>query len=207
MGMRQIASLLFLLLGLGSASHAAPYFEFGLGVATFKKADAYFGTSVSNAGGFAGNFSAYWSSAYLGNLARIDLGFQNRISCATDTSGGSLTFGSMNLATRIEFWRFFAGAGVSPITFYNTQSKGILGLHPYPGTYSYFVEGGAFWRVAPEFQIIASAALETASVSSTVSPSPITEFSLRFRFPLDPKESSGRGSSFDGYRYPFGIMK
>jgi len=207
MWMRRIGFLLSFSLAFSPLAGASTYFEFGLGVGTFKKADSYFGTSVSNAGGFAGNFSAYWPLTYLGNLARIDFGLQNRISCGTDTSGGSLTFGSVNLATRIEFWRFFVGAGASPITFFNTNQKGILGLHPQAGTYSYFVEGGALWRVVPEFQIIASAALETASVSSALSPSPITEFSLRFRFPLNPKEFTGRGSSFDGYRYPFGIMK
>jgi hypothetical protein len=204
---RRIGYLLSFSLMLTPVSRASNYLEFGLGVATFKKADSYFGTSVSNAGGFAGNFSAYWPILYLGDLARMDLGFQTRISCASDTSGGSLSFASTNLSTRIEFWRFFIGAGASPITFYNTQSKGILGLHPYPGTLSYFLEGGAFWRVAPEFQIIASAALESASASSGLSPSPITEFSLRFRFPLNPKESTSRGAGFDGYRYPFGIMK
>ncbi|NDG85112.1 MAG: hypothetical protein EBX52_08780, partial [Proteobacteria bacterium] len=135
-------------------------------------------------------------------------GLQNRISCATGSAGQSLTFGSLNPSVRFEFWRFFAGAGYSPVAFLNTDKKGILGLHPYRGASSYFVEGGAIWRVVPEFQIIASGALEVGNGSFDASPSPIMEYSIRFRFPLDPRESSGsKGSRFDGYRYPFGIMK
>ncbi len=190
------------------SARASPYFEFGLGAANLKNAGGYFGTPASGTLGFAGNLSGYYPVTRTSGIARVDLGIQGRLSNTTSVSGNTLTFGSMNLATRLEFWRFFVGAGYSPVSFFNTNDMGILGLHRRPGGSSYFAEGGVFWRVIPEFQILFTGALEVGNSPSGASPSPITEYSIRFRFPFQPKDSGvGKKSDFDGYRYPFGIMK
>ena len=80
---------------------------------------------------------------------------------------------------------------------------------PYSGAFSYYAEGGLIWRVVPEFQICLSATMEYGRPpSGNVSPNPAMEYGLRFRFPLDPKEfGAASGVEWDGFRYPFGIMR
>ena len=106
-----------------------------------------------------------------------------------------------NIAARFEFWRFYVGGGYAP--------KVLIDFKPYQGSTAYFMEGGLIWKVIPEFQIAATIALEYGiPASGGVSPSPSTEYGLRFRFPLNPNDySGGKGVNFDGFRYPFGIMK
>jgi hypothetical protein len=181
------------------------YFEFGTGIGSFRNANSFFGTSVSSKSGFSGNLSAYTPVLGARSFARIDLGIQTRFSSTESNSGSTLSFGSANIGLRAEIWRFYVGAGYSPINFVSEKGAGLLGLHTYPSNSSYFVEGGAIWRVIPEFQIVAALSLEYGTQGS---PSPITEYGLRFRFPLSPKEGgSSPDGSFDGFRYPFGIMK
>jgi hypothetical protein len=196
--------LLFFLFFSGPAS-ATLYFEAGTGIGRFSKADSFFGTSVSSKSGFSGSFSAYYPVTRQQNFAHIDLGIQTRFTSGESTSGNTLTMGSANLGARIEIWRFYAGAGYSPINFLSEKGDGLLGLHTYPSNSSYFFEGGAIWRVVPELQIVAAVSLEYGIRGS---PSPLTEYGLRFRFPLSPKEGGGtQSATFDGFRYPFGIMK
>ena len=196
--------LLVSLLALHDAS-ATLYFEAGTGLGRFSKADTFFGTSVSSKSGFSGSFSAYYPITREQNFAHIDLGLQTRFTSTDSTAGNTLTLGSANLAARVEIWRFYGGAGYSPISFISKKGEGILGLHPYPSNSSYFLEGGAIWRVVPELQIVAAVSLEYGTKGS---PSPMTEYGLRFRFPLSPKEGgSSKAAEFDGFRYPFGIMK
>jgi hypothetical protein len=184
---------------------ATLYFEAGTGIGIFSKADSFFGTSVSSKSGFSGSFSAYFPVTRPQNFAHIDLGLQTRFTSTESTSGQTLTMGSANLGARIEIWRFYAGAGYSPINFLSEKGAGLLGLHTYPSNSSYFVEGGAIWRVVPELQIVAAVSLEYGTKGS---PSPLTEYGLRFRFPFNPTEGGGTKSvDFDGFRYPFGIMK
>jgi hypothetical protein len=133
-------------------------------------------------------------------MVHLDLGLHNRLNFVSGSGASPMVF-TPNLAARIEFWRFFAGAGYAP--------KVLVDMKPKNGASSYFFEGGVIWRVVPEFQICASALLEYGtSVAGTASPVGATEFGLRFRFPLSPKEyASSGGVDFDGYRYPFGIMR
>jgi len=187
------------------SARATLYFEVGTGIGKFTKADSFFRTAVSSKTGFSGSFSAYYPVTREQNFAHLDLGIQTRFSSTESTSGSTLSLGSANLGFRAEIWRFYAGAGYSPISFLSEKGAGLLGLHTYPSKSSYFVEGGAIWRVIPEFQIVAALSLEYGAQGS---PSPMTEYGLRFRFPLSPKEGGSSSSgSFDGFRYPFGIMK
>lgn len=187
------------------SASASLYFEAGTGLGQFTKADAFFGTPVSSKSGFSGSFSAYYPVTRPQNFAHLDLGIQTRFTSTESTSGNTLTLGSANLGIRFEIWRFYFGGGYSPINFISEKGEGLLGLHTYPSNSSYFAEGGAIWKVIPEFQIVAAVSLEYGTSGS---PSPLTEYGLRFRFPINPKEGRGQdSSSFDGFRYPFGIMK
>ncbi len=203
-----LRALSLLLLALPSGAKASLYFEGGTAIGSFKNASGFFGQSVASGTSFVGSFSAYVPVTREQNFMHFDLGLQTRMSTATSTSGTALAMGSAHLGARIEIWRFYAGAGYSPITFVSNKGSGLLGMHTNPGTSSYFMEGGAIWRVIPELQIVAAMALEYGSGSSGLSPSPLMEYGLRFRFPLNPKESGGVSESrFDGFRYPFGFMK
>lgn len=115
-----------------------------------------------------------------------------------------ITMLTTNIAMRLQFYRFFVGGGYAPFTL--ASSSGPLAIHTNPNVSTFFAEGGVIWRVVPELQIVATYAMEYGV--SPKSPAPGTEYGLRFRFPLSPYESVGDASSkFDGFRYPFGIMK
>jgi len=205
-GVKPLSILLALL--MSQAAQAKVYFEVGTGLGSFKGADSFFQTSVSSKQGFSGSFSAYFPVTRTSRLAHLDLGFQSRLTSATSSTGSSLGMGSANLGLRVEFWRFYLGGGYSPISFSSTNGSGLLGLHPYPSKSSYFAEGGAIWKVIPEFQIVAALSLEYGLGSGASSPAPLTEYGLRFRFPLNPTEgSTSSGVEFDGFRYPFGLMR
>jgi hypothetical protein len=200
-----LCGLLFLL-GLQTAG-AALYFEAGTGIGSLSSGDSYFGVPTAQTSNFSASFSAYTPVTRQYPLGHIAMGLHSRATAGSAVSGTSLAFGSFNLALRVEFWRFFVGAGYSPISYISKSGEGFLGLKGRRESCSYFIETGAIWRVIPEFQIIAAFSLETGLTQAVRSPI-ITEYGLRFRFPLSPKEStSGSGRSFDGYRYPFGIMK
>ncbi len=111
---------------------------------------------------------------------------------------------STNIAMRFEFYRFYVGGGYAPFTLAGTS--GPTSFHTNPTATTYFLEGGVIWRVVPELQIVATYAMEYGI--SPKSPSPGTEYGLRFRFPISPYASAQDASGkFDGFRYPFGFMK
>ena len=95
--------------------------------------------------------------------------------------------------------------GAAPVAYGSTN--GVSSLKPVRSTFSYFLEAGAIWRVVPEFQIVAAAGFEVGMKSGYASPTNL-EYGLRFRFPLSPKDDSmAKGVKWDGFRYPFGVMR
>lgn len=195
-----------LLLLQSQAAYAwSTYVELGAGLGKLSNVDSFFGTSgAGNSNmGFCGGLSFYVPVTSPKNIFHFELGIQNRMYFVS-TSSQDLAMISSNIAARFEFYRFYVGAGYSPIHFASTA--GPLSLSVKPGASSFFGEGGLIWRVVPELQIVLSYAMEYGI--SPKSPSPGSEYGLRFRFPLSPYSSVGDASSkFDGFRYPFGIMK
>jgi hypothetical protein len=210
-GLRTFFTITFAMtLVLGSNANASPYFELGTSLSSFKNGDTFFGqpNATSSGFGFTGSFSFYIPVTSLREFAHLDLGLQNRLSTFSNQNGDPFAVASPNLAVRLEFWRFYAGAGYAPLTFASKSGSGIGSLHSNPDTKSYFLEGGMIWRVIPEFQITANYSLEFASSAAGQQMTGM-EYGLRFRFPLFPKEFSqqGGGVDFDGFRYPFGFMQ
>jgi hypothetical protein len=161
--------------------------------------------------GFVGSFSVYLPYKPH-KLFHFDFGLQNRLTTSSAQEPGgtnnALMMFTPNIAVRAEFWRIFVGGGFSPLPYSNKPSGSFGTLRPMPKTTSYFIETGLIWRVIPEFQIVLVGAVEIASVNGTAAPNPSTEYGLRFRFPLNPNDYSGKtGVKFDGFRYPFGVMK
>lgn len=180
---------------------ASPYIEAGTGLGQFTRGDAIAEQSLGTLGwGFIGSMNLYFPVTSLKNAIHLDLGLQNRIQFVSGSDASPMIF-TPNLSLRVEFWRFFVGAAYAP--------KVLVDMQPKQGAWSYLFEGGLIWRVVPEFQICATGALEYGrSAGGAASPVGGTEFGLKFRFPLDPKEyGSSSGVDFDGYRYPFGIMR
>lgn len=201
------AVFVFLLWQGAPSARASLYFEAGTGFGTMSSGSTYFGLPTADTSNFSGSFSAYKPITRQHPFGHIALGLHARATAGAANSGTSLAFGSANLALRAELWRFFVGVGYSPISFISKEGAGLLGLKGRRESCSYFIETGAIWRVIPEFQIIAALSVETGLTQAAKSPV-ITEYGLRFRFPLDPKEHpSAKTQGFDGYRYPFGIMK
>ena len=198
-----------LLFSFSSAHAIGPYIEAGTSIGTISSGDSYFKQTGASGSAFIGSLSLYAPITSEKRFFHFDLGLQNRLTTGSASSGSSLAMATTNLAFRLEIFRLFVGAGYSPLTFSSSASGGITSLHTYSGTSSHFLEGGAIWRVIPELQIVAAAGLEYGALSGGVkSPNPITEYGLRFRFPLNPVESSrAAGVDFDGFRYPFGFMK
>lgn len=192
------------------AQATTAYIEAGTSLGRMTSADKFFqqASAQDTGSGFVGSFSLYYPVTSLRRIVHIDLGIQNRLNLNSTTLGESLAMASINLAARIEFYRFFVGGGYSPIDFVSKTGEGASSLHTYPNSHSYFVEGGVIWRVVPELQICAVYALEFGTTPAGSGPNPASEYGLRFRFPLDPHEAGGKGAvKFDGYRYPFGVMK
>lgn len=194
-----------------SAFGWSAYFELGTSLGKLTSVDRFLGqsTAISSNLGFCGSFSAYLPVTSPQNIFHFELGLQNRMYFVSSSEPQmDIAALSVNLAARVQFYRFFVGAGYAPITLASTS--GPFGLHSNPNVTSYFLEGGAIWRVVPELQIVAVYAVEYGTIpgGGSKSPSPGTEYGLRFRFPFAPYDSVGDASSkFDGFRYPFGIMK
>jgi hypothetical protein len=194
-----------LVLLIGSAAPnctlASPYIEAGTSLGTYTSGESLTEQTIGTPGlGFVGSLSLYFPVTSLKNAMHFELGLQNRLNFVNGSSASPMVV-TPNLSARFEFWRMFVGAGYAPIV--------LVGTRPMHGSTSYFFEGGLIWRVIPEFQICAAVGLEYGQPArGGTSPSPGTEYGLRFRFPLDPKEfGSSRGVDFDGHRYPFGIMR
>jgi hypothetical protein len=191
--------------------NASPYFELGTSLGKLSSYDQFFGqTTTGNSSnlGFCGSLSFYVPVTSPKNIIHLDLGLQNRMYFVSNSSPQTdLAMVSVNIAARLEFYRFFVGAGYSPLSLVSTS--GPLSLHSNSGATGYFGEGGVIWRVVPELQIVATYAMEYGTTSAgTKSPSPASEYGLRFRFPISPYKSAGDASDkFDGFRYPFGIMR
>lgn len=186
---------------------AGPYIEAGTSLGTIKSGDAFFNKagSSSTGTGFVGSMSIYFTALPIFGFSHFDFGLQNRISLGGTSSGSQLAMFTPNLAIRYEFFRFFAGAGYAPIAY--GGADGTSSLHAISGGSSYFFEGGAIWRVIPEFQIVAAVGFEYGRVNGTGSPAN-TEYGLRFRFPLSPKDdASMKAVKWDGFRYPFGVWR
>ncbi len=189
------------------------YTEMGASAGKISGATDYFGLGASDDSssnlGFMGSFSLYIQSSPNRFPVKLFLGLQNRIYFVSlDTPSTTLTMDTLNLAARVEFWnRFYAGAGYAPVTFKSTN--GPMGLRNGGTATAYFFEGGLIWRVIPELQIALTYSMEYGLLANGVhSPSPATEYGLRFRFPIFPYESkNGAAGDFDGFRYPFGFMK
>jgi hypothetical protein len=202
--------LLFSLFSGSFAYATGPYIEAGTSLGRMSGAGKYFQDSNadSTGSGFLGSFSLYFPVTSDRNFFHFDLGVQTRLATNSTTSGESLAMASINIAARLEISRFFVGGGYAPLDFVSKSGGGLTSLHSYASTHSYFLEGGVIWRVIPELQIAAAYGLEFGLPSGGRSPSPASEYGLRFRFPLSPKEGGGkRGVDFDGFRYPFGVMK
>ena len=189
---------------------ASLYIEAGAGLGSFSSGQAFFGQSTASSGsGFLGSLSAYIPVTSEKNFAHLELGIQNRFLSASDSSGATLDFATSELAARLEISRLYFGGGYTPFTFVNSQGSGILSIHRNSKASAYFVEAGAIWRVIPELQICAEYSLERGLISGGgTSPSLVSEYALRFRFPFAPDEhQGGKNVKFDGFRYPFGVMK
>ena len=192
--------LLLLFLSL-KAVHASPYIEGGTAIGNVSQADAMAQTSLGTLGtSFIGSLSLYVPVTPIRKPIHFELGLQNRFTTLPGENGNEFML-TPQLAARLEFWRFFVGGGYAP--------KVLINFKPYQGSTAYFGEAGVIWRVVPEFQICAAFALEYGlPLSGGKSPSPSTEYGLRFRFPLNPKEGGGASAvDYDGHRYPFGIMR
>lgn len=196
-----LTHLLILLLVAHKAAHGSPYIEAGTAIGRVSQADAIAQQSLGTLGtSFVGSLSLYFPVTPLRNAAHFELGLQNRFTTLPGDSGSAFLF-TPHLSARVEFWRFYFGGGYAP--------KVLVDFKPYQGSSAFFGEAGVIWRVVPEFQIAATFAMEYGMpASGGRSPSPATEYGLRFRFPLDPKETgSSSAVDYDGHRYPFGIMR
>jgi hypothetical protein len=194
------------------AQATSAYYEAGTSLGGFSGAGAFFNQpgAANTSGGFVGSLSVYAPVTRPNAFGRLQAGLQTRISTSTVAgTSDALAMGSLHVGARLEIWRLYVGAGYSPWTWVSKPQQGISSLHLNPGFSSFLAEAGLIWRVIPEFQIAACFGLEYGMERSGIqSPLPVTEYGLRFRFPFNPKEgNSGSGVEFDGFRYPFGVMK
>jgi hypothetical protein len=197
-------------LAFASAAKASSYIEAGTSLGSYKSAQQFSGQSAAGSGsGFLGSLSIYFPITSERQFFHFDLGLQNRFLSTSDSNGSPLALGSSEIGMRLQISRIYVGGGYAPLTYVSKAGSGLTSLHLNGGTSAYFFEGGAIWRVIPELQIAATYTMEFGLPSGGgTSPSPISEYGLRFRFPLNPTENShGGGVDFDGFRYPFGFMK
>lgn len=207
-----ITGVLFLL-GNTNLSKASPYFEFGTSAGTISKGNGYFSTTGMDPSnmGFIGSLNFYFPVTPMKHVAHLEFGMQNRFTLVSGTDSTVTNSQHAILAPaasmRIEFWRLYVGGGFAPMNFKSKNGGGFGSLTPGTGTSSYFGEVGIIWRVIPEFQICLTLAQEYAS-STGASGLSATEYGVRFRFPISPKEiETSGGVKWDGFRYPFGFMK
>jgi hypothetical protein len=206
------ASLLFSPFWYAHDARATAYIEVGTSIATMSNGGNYFGQSdaQSTGTGFLGSFSFYTPITSERHFFHFELGLQNRfLTTSASSDSQPLALASVDPAIRLQISRFYVGGGYTPLNFVSKAGSGLSSLHLAPSTSSYFLEVGGIWRVTPEFQVVATVAREYGlPPGGGMSPSPINEYGLRFRFPLNPVENAHRtASDFDGFRYPFGFMK
>lgn len=184
------------------------YTDFGFGIGTLKNGANYFNQPTADGSHSSTVINGGLYYPVLEKALILDLGLMDRLTYSSTSSGSSLGMNTVNVGARLEFARFFVGAGYG--VFDMVSSAGSSSPHAYSGVHSHFFEGGVIWRVIPEFYITLSAGLEYASPTGGTSPSPSSDYGIHFRFPLYPSERPKSGSKsveFDGFRYPFGFMK
>jgi hypothetical protein len=204
---------LVLLLSAPLPAIAGVYGELGSSVGHISSGNTYFGLSSgaeSSNLGFLGSFNFFVPISPPQWIAELQFGLANRLTLVSITNPEkNLSMFTSNIAFRLEFFkRIYVGAGYAPLNLRSTN--GPLKLMNNSNSTSYYLESGLIWRVIPELQIAATYSLEFGITGSggPHSPSPTSEYGLRFRFPLNPYESKNdASSSFDGFRYPFGFMK
>ncbi len=202
---RTLFALFFLFAQAGqlvtARSTFAVYSELQTGIGIISSAEKYFGVAGSGGLGFSGGLHLYGNLFGKPGMA-WQWGIANRLTTG-NLDGASLAMLTHNLATRIEFYRFYIGGGFSPFGWKSTD--GISGLKPNSGVKTFFLEGGLIWKIVPEYQICATVAYEFPYL--TFVPTNM-EYGLRFRFHFgNPEDSSKKEKDWDGWRYPFGFMR
>lgn len=206
--MKAFLFLIFTLFGTFPAQAAQFYLEVGAGIDKFISPDAFY-PSLTRSPGLGYTFNGM-IGAYLfgGPSSNVQLGIKAIASQAgTDTQ-------EINLAVpvpmlRLEFWRFYVGAGLTPYVWSRTSDT--LGLDYFrleSGTLAGVLEAGLMWKILPDFSLnLEGSGLFVKSDRAGLSPKPVAALTLQFRFLFSigkPMKESG-GNKFDGWRYPFGF--
>jgi hypothetical protein len=186
------------------------YVDLGTSLGSISSPAAFFGSTsdASSNTGFVGSLGAYFGLNSLSSFVRFQLGVQNKLSIASlENPSEQLASVTQHLGARIELGRFYAGAGYAPIVWKSENGQGFSSLTRAIGASAQLYEGGVIWNIVPEFQLCAHFGVETLSPPGAPS-AIVTEYGLRLRFTINPKEvTKSRASSWDGFRYPFGIMR
>ena len=202
-----IIVLFFLILAPFHSNAYSFYFEFGAGGAKINSGQSLFGQNDLPAGP-SFNFSLVKYLTSVQSLAQVHLGIKYRFNGGSTNS----TYHSLSAPypfVRLEFFRFYIGAGATPWVFPSSQSGsyGITQFNKASGAIGVFVESGLLWKVSPFFHMSIEASAEAVRQSGVISPKPIYAITWQFRFPFGKRESYQTQDilDYDGWRYPFGI--
>ncbi len=188
------------------------YYEAELGVAQYRRGDAFFDTSTGGVTNFGPAFDLglYFVLSTVGIEGgppiEISAGLENRASLSSDANGDSLGFVAPYPEIRIQLSKAFGGIGVTPIELSQQQ-----GAYHFKHALAYMGEVGLLWAVTPKFSLGAVGSAQVVSSAGTLSPAPILEAVALLRFYFGTAGNGGGSENgsveFHGWRYPFGQIR
>jgi hypothetical protein len=184
------------------------YYELAGGVTHFSQQDAFYDTtSGATSYGIALDNGLLYGLGKDGAPTELQIGLQDRYSSASSSDGLSYTYQALYPVARLQLSRFYLAFGVSPLVWKHVgTSSGFNNLTLANGSISYLGEAGLLWPLTPTFSAGAELAMQTASGSSQLSPKPLMDMTISFRFYFGGSNHSG-SNEFKGWRYPFGFYR
>jgi hypothetical protein len=195
------------------AQASAFYYEIEGGLAKYSTTAPFFGSSAQSTGyGFALNNGAFLTLGSSQTGFTYQLGLQDRISAANDSSSG--TSYALNIAypvLRLQFSRIFIAAGYSPFVWQEVQPSTTLNYFARAKSAdALLLEAGLLWPITRKFSMGANLGYQSITQNGVKGPSPALDatISMRFYFGfMTGKGGSENSAEFEGWRYPFGAPR
>lgn len=205
-----LAILVLGFLGVTRSAHAGMwYYELAGGVTHFSEQDTFYDTtSGATSFGIALDNALFYGLGKDGAPVELQIGLQDRYSSASSADGITYLYQALYPVVRLQLSKFYLAGGATPLLWKHAgTSGGITDMSYASGSVSFLGETGLLWSLTPTFSVGLNIALQTASSSSELSPKPVADGTLSFRFYFGGHSGKGSSNEFEGWRYPFGFIK
>lgn len=207
--------VILVLLLSGKAQASAFYYEIEGGLSKYSTTSPFFGSGAQGTGyGFALNNSVFMTLGSSQTGFTYQLGLQDRISAANDsTTGVSYGLNAPYAVLRLQFSRAYISAGYTSFVWQEVQPSTTLNYFSRAKSASAtMLEAGLLWPMTRKFTMGLNASYQSITQDGVKSPSPVLDGTLSMRFYFGFSSGGGGGGSensaeYEGWRYPFGAPR